>query len=74
VSMISGGRTVKVRPRTDYLTTPGSQIAKPIRLLAVEQRDDESPVVSECKERRSIVAARASTAVEDDCPRGRSQA
>jgi hypothetical protein len=43
-------RTVKVRRATDHLPTPGPQIAKPIRLLAVQQRDDESPVASECKE------------------------
>ena len=69
VSTTSGGPNDEGAPSTDHVPAPGPQIAKPIRLLAIEQRDDESPAAPERKERRSVLAARASTAVEDDRPR-----
>ena len=69
VATTSGAPTMKV-PRADHVpTTPRAQVAKPLRLLAIQERDDESPAAPERKERRAVLAARSSTAVEDDRPR-----
>ena len=37
----------------DHLPTPEPQIAKPIRLVAAQQRDDEDPIAYECKDAAS---------------------
>ena len=55
-------------PRTDHVTTV-AQVPKPIRFLAVQERDHESPASPERKERRAVLPAGTSTAVEDDRPR-----
>jgi hypothetical protein len=66
VSMTSDGRTVKVRPARITCPPPARRLRSHPTPGRREQRDDESPVAYESKEGRSIVAARASTAVEDD--------
>lgn len=56
-------------PRTDDSAASAAQVPKPVRLLAVEKSDDQRLVPLECEERRPVLAARASTPVEDDRPR-----
>ena len=43
--------------KTDDMTTAGAQVAKPIRLLTVEQRDDQEAVALERQDRGSVLAA-----------------
>jgi hypothetical protein len=64
--MTSDGRTVKVRPARITCRPPARCVRRHPGPGRRGLRDDESPVAYESKEGRSIVAARASTAVEDD--------
>ena len=55
---------------TDDVAASVAQVTKPVRLLAVEESNHQRPVAFECKQRPPVLAARASTAVKDDRPRG----
>ena len=64
-----GRRNGKGLPAADDVAASVAQVPKPMGPLAVEESDHQRPVPSERKERRPVLAVRASTAVKDDRPR-----